>query len=61
MAEFTRYFSEMKMPAMPDMEALLAAHRRNMETISAANRVALEGATGVLVELELLVSHGGSP
>lgn len=47
MAEFTRYFSEMKMPAMPDMEALLSAHRRNMETISAANRVALEGAQAV--------------
>ena len=44
MQEFTRMFSDMRMPAMPDMEGLLAAHRRNMETFSAANRVALEGA-----------------
>ncbi len=45
--EFTRLFSELKMPAVPDMEALLAAHRRNLETLSAANRVALEGAQAV--------------
>jgi phasin family protein len=47
MAEFTRMFSEMKMPGMPDMEALLSAHRRNLETFSTANRVALEGAQAV--------------
>ncbi len=45
--EFTRMFSEMKMPAMPDMEALLTAQRRNMEAMSAANRIALEGAQAV--------------
>lgn len=44
---FTKMFSEMKLPAMPDMEALLSAHRRNMETFSAANRIALEGAQAV--------------
>ncbi len=47
MGEFNRLFSGMKMPAMPDMEALMAAHRRNLETLSAANRVALEGAQAV--------------
>src|SRR6201995_4995683 len=47
MAEFSRMFSDMKFPAMPDMESLLTAHRRNMETLSAANRVALEGAQTV--------------
>ena len=47
MNEFTRLFSEMKMPAMPDMQALMEAHRRNLETLSAANRVALEGAQAV--------------
>jgi len=47
MAEFTRMFSDMKLPAMPDMDAFLSAHRRNMETLSAANRVALEGAQTV--------------
>ncbi|MBV9537768.1 MAG: phasin family protein [Acidisphaera sp.] len=45
--DFTRMFAEMKLPAMPDMEALLGAHRRNMEALSAANRVALEGAQAV--------------
>lgn len=29
------------------MDALLAAHRRNLETLSAANRVALDGAQAV--------------
>ena len=45
--DFAKMFSEMKMPAMPDMEALLGAHRRNMETLSTANRIALEGAQAV--------------
>ena len=47
MAEFSRMFGDMKFPAMPDMEAFLSAHRRNMETLSGANRVALEGAQTV--------------
>ncbi len=47
MGEFSRMFSDMKMPMMPDMEALMSAHRRNLETLSAANRVALEGAQAV--------------
>ena len=50
MNEFTRMFSDMKMPSlpgMPDMESFLSAHRRNMEVLSAANRVALEGAQTV--------------
>ncbi len=47
MSEFQKMFSEMKVPMLPDMEALMAAHRRNLETLSAANRVALEGAQAV--------------
>lgn len=47
MAEFSRMFGEMKFPMMPDMEMFLSAHRRNMETLSNANRVALEGAQTV--------------
>lgn len=47
MGEFTRMFSEMKVPMMPDMDALMQAHRRNLETLSAANRVAMEGAQAV--------------
>ena len=46
-ADFTKLFSEMKLPALPDMEAFVAANRKNMETFTAANRVALEGAQAV--------------
>ena len=45
--DFTKFFAEMKLPALPDMEAFLAANRKNIETFSAANRVAIEGAQAV--------------
>jgi len=45
--DFTKFFAEMKLPALPDMETFLAANRKNLETLSAANRVALEGAQAV--------------
>jgi phasin family protein len=45
--DFTKFFADLKLPALPDMEALLAANRKNIETFSAANRVALEGAQAV--------------
>lgn len=45
--DFTKLFGEMKLPGVPDMEAFLAANRRNMEAFTAANRVALEGAQAV--------------
>lgn len=45
--DFTKLFAELKLPAMPDMEAFVAANRKNMETLSATNRVALEGAQAV--------------
>ena len=48
--DFMKMFSEFKvpsMPAMPDMEALAAAQRKNIEALSTANRVALEGAQAV--------------
>ncbi len=45
--EFGKMFADMKLPAMPDMEMFIAASRRNMETLTAANRVALEGAQTV--------------
>jgi phasin family protein len=47
MAQFQKLFGDIKMPAMPDMEALIVSNRRNMEVLSAANRVALEGAQTV--------------
>ena len=45
--DFTKMFKDIKTPAMPDMEAVLAAHKRNLEALSDANRVALEGAQAV--------------
>jgi phasin family protein len=49
MKEFdvSKIFSEMKVPAMPDMEVVLTAHKRNLEALSEANRVAVEGAQAV--------------
>jgi len=46
-ADFARMFSDMKLPALVDMEAFINANRRNLETLTAANRVAMEGAQAV--------------
>ena len=45
--EFGKLFADMKLPAVPDMEALVNASRKNMESLTAANKVALEGAQAV--------------
>jgi phasin family protein len=45
--EFSRMFADMKFPAMPDMGAFVAATRRNMDVLAAANRIAMEGAQAV--------------
>jgi len=45
--EMMRMFSSMKLPAMPDFQALADAQRRNLEAMAAANRVAMEGAQAV--------------
>jgi phasin family protein len=45
--QFTKKIAEMQLRLMPDMDAVTTVHRRNMETLSAANRVALEGAQAV--------------
>ncbi len=47
LGDFSKMFAQLKLPAAPDMQALLSAHRRNVEVLSAANRVALEGAQTV--------------
>jgi phasin family protein len=47
MEDFTKAFAQLKLPAVPDVEAVLNAHRRNLEAFTAANRVALEGAQAV--------------
>lgn len=45
--EFTRLFSEMKPPSGLDMEVVVTAIKRNMETLSAVSRIAGEGAQAV--------------
>jgi phasin family protein len=45
--DFTKFFADLKLPALPDMETFLTANRKNLETLTAANRVALEGAQAV--------------
>ncbi len=39
--------SDFRLPSMPDVESLATAQRRNFEALSAANKVALEGAQAV--------------
>jgi phasin family protein len=45
--DLARFFSELKLPTAFDMQAFTDATRRNLEAITAANRVALEGAQAV--------------
>src|SRR5215213_3785294 len=45
--DMMRMLADFRMPAMPDLEALAAAQRRNLEALSQANRVALEGAQAI--------------
>ena len=48
LGEIGKMFSDMKFPAaLPDTGALMAAHRRNMDALSQANKLALEGAQAV--------------
>ena len=50
MTEFTerlRSMTAMKLPNMPDMDKLLGLYQRNVEVLSAANKIALEGAQAV--------------
>jgi phasin family protein len=48
LAEMTKRFKELRFPALiPDTGALMAAHKRNVEVLTNANRLALEGAQAV--------------
>src|SRR3712207_7727556 len=46
-ADMMKMLAEFRLPGMPDMDQLAAAQRRNFEALSAANKVALEGAQAV--------------
>ncbi|MDR3505788.1 MAG: phasin family protein [Acidocella sp.] len=45
--DIQKLLGELKLPAAPDLDAVLAAHKRNLEALTDANRVALEGAQAV--------------
>ena len=45
--EMTRMLTNIKMPGTPGATELMDAHKRNLEAMSAANRIALEGAQTV--------------
>jgi phasin family protein len=45
---FTAAFGEMKVPKAPDVDALMATHRRNLEVLAEANRLAMEGAQAMM-------------
>ena len=46
--DVTKMFQDLRFPTMlPDTGVLMAAHRRNMDVLSQANRLALEGAQAV--------------
>ncbi len=42
-----KMMADFRMPAMPDMDVLAAAQKRNLDAITAANKIALEGAQAV--------------
>lgn len=45
--DMMKMLADFRLPGMPDVEALASAQRRNFEALSAANKVALEGAQAV--------------
>jgi phasin family protein len=45
--DFTKIFSEFKVPGF-DMQALVATQRRNIEAVSQANQLAVEGVQAVM-------------
>lgn len=46
-ADMMKMLADFRLPGLPDMEALASAQKRNFEALSAANKVALEGAQAV--------------
>lgn len=45
--DMMRMFADFRLPGMPDMQALADAQKRNLEALSNANKLALEGAQAV--------------
>jgi phasin family protein len=45
--EMMKMFSTMKVPNMPDFQALAEAQKRNLDALTTANKLAMEGAQAV--------------
>ena len=45
--DMMKMLADFRVPALPNMEALAASQRKNLEALSHANRVALEGAQAI--------------
>lgn len=45
--DIMKMMADFKMPAMPDLDVLAAAQKRNLDALTAANRIAMEGAQAV--------------
>ena len=45
--EMMRAFTAMKMPGLPDFQAFADAQKRNLEALTTANKLAMEGAQAV--------------
>jgi phasin family protein len=45
--EMMRMLAEFRIPGMPDMQALADAQKRNLEALSQANKLAIEGAQAI--------------
>jgi phasin family protein len=58
--DIMKMLSDFRLPMMPDMEALAASQRKNMEALSQANRVALEGAQAIARRHMEILQHGMS-
>lgn len=45
--EMLKIFGSLKMPSLPDFQALAESQKRNLDALTAANRLAMEGAQAV--------------
>jgi phasin family protein len=45
--EMMKIFGSLKVPSLPDFQALAEAQKRNLEALTAANKLAMEGAQAV--------------
>ena len=56
--DFSKMFSEFKIPGF-DMQALVATQRRNIEAVTAANQLAVEGVQAVMRRQTEIIEPNG--